>query len=409
MVSKFDVFYVVASKAELRVVDIVDALNKPKDEYQNIFNRVRELENDGFVGRNDTVKLVFNDKSKKLFRLISFCVSNGMNYNLLFKETVLNFLQKAVTKEIFSRKDIGIHAQTFNFYVSVLAKYGFLLVLSRKPLKCKLLRHHFIVDLLEFFNKKAVFYTPKKHSFISNIKKELQKYKRNLRINYTVLEDIENKEEISFIYASLNLEGNPLTLPETQKLLMEEIVPEKHKLVHVEEVTDYKKTVDLMRSNAKKKLKLDLQLILNYHRIAMAHIHGAGEIRRQNVKIKLNPHFKTCEWPLIHSRLEELMEKYSAFEKAKKKDVKTIIDFAAFFHNEFQHIHPFVDGNSRLSRLLMFHILRSNDIPVLDFPIGYFDLYLNLTKLSKERDDKAFQYLIEELVFFNLKRINSGL
>ena len=102
------------------------------------------------------------------------------------------------------------------------------------------------------------------------------------------------------------------------------------------------------------------------------------------------------------------MQEYEIF-KTKKEDIKDIIHFAAYFHNEFQRIHPFIDGNSRTSRLLLFHILRENDLPVMDLPLGYFDEYLDLTKRSEKRDDERFKYLVEEIVYFNLKRINRGM
>lgn len=403
MVSKYDVFYVMAVRNKVRVADLVEALHKPKKEYRNIHNKVKELEQEGYISKN---KILPHKQTQKLFRLISFCVKNGINYNLLFKETMLQFLHKAAKKELFSREDIKVHGQTFNFYTTALAKYGLLLIVSRKPLRCKVLRHHFLYDLLAFFGKETKFYTSQRHSFMPEIKKEFRKYKRFQKIHYTVLEDLEQKEEIRFIHASLNLEGNPLTLPETQKLIANEIVPEKYKLTDIQEVTNYKKAVDLMISNARKKVKLNLPLILKCHKIAMAHIHGAGELRKQNVRIKLNPNFKTCEWRLLSIKINELLEKYEKFELGKK-DVQEIISFAAFFHNEFQRIHPFIDGNSRTSRLLMLHILRSYGLPVLDLPLGYFDLYLDLTKRSTKRGDKAFEQLVEEIVFFNLKKINA--
>jgi len=406
MVSEYDVFYVIAAKGELKAVDIVEALNKPKEEYQNIFNNVLKLEKQGYIKRNNTIKVIHNEKSKKLFNLISFCINNSINYNIMFKKTMLDFLQKASKKEFFTIKDVKVHPQTFNFYTSALSKYSLLLIVSKKPLKCKLLRNHFLVDLMKFFGKNPNFYTPKQHTFINEIKKELKKYKRNLKIHYTVIEDLEGKKEVNFIYSSLNLEGNPLTLPETQKLILKEIVPEKHKLIHIQEVTNYKNTVDLMATNAKKKIKLNQQLILEYHKIAMSHIQGAGMIRKQDVKIKLNPNFKTCDWHLIPLKLKELLAKYEEFE-AKKRSVEEAIGFASFFHNEFQRIHPFIDGNSRISRLLMLHILRSHEIPILDLPLGYFDLYMNLTKRSTKRDDEAFRYLIGEIVFMNLKSLNN--
>ena len=405
MVSKYDVFYIIGIKGAVRTAGIVEALHKPKREYKTIFNYVMELEKKGYIERNGTIKVIHNEKSKKLFRLISFCIDNRINYNLMFKETMLEFIKKAAKKEFFTIKDMKIHSQTFNFYTSALTKHGFLLIISRKPLKCKLLRHHFLIDLMEFFNKKLEFYVSKQGSFINEIKKELNKYKRNLKINYSIIQELEKKEEVNFIHYSLNLEGNPLTLPETQKLILEKIVPEEHKLETIQEVTDYKKAVDLMIANAKNKVKLDLPLILEYHKIAMSHIHGAGEIRKQNVRINLNPNFKACEWRLISLKLNELIEKYKEFI-SEKRSVEEAIRFASFFHNEFQRIHPFIDGNSRISRLLMLHILRSYGIPALDLPLGYFDLYLDLTKRSTKRDDEAFNYLIEEIVLMDLKRIN---
>jgi Fic family protein len=104
-----------------------------------------------------------------------------------------------------------------------------------------------------------------------------------------------------------------------------------------------------------------------------------------------------------------LIKNYEEFEKKKGKSVEEIIAFASFFHNEFQRIHPFIDGNSRTSRLLMLHILRSNGVPLLDLPLGYFDLYMDLTKRSTKRDDRAFRSLMEEIILMNLRKLNSAM
>jgi len=408
MVSKYDVFYVIATRGEIKINEIVKALNKPKEDYQAIFNHILELEKEKYIERKKIVRIIHNKKAKRLFGFISFCINNNINYNLIFKKSMLEFIEKASKKEFFTIKNIKIHAQTFNFYVSLLSRYGFLLILSRNPLKCKLLKHHFLIDLEDFFNTKIKFYVSKKKNLISEIEKEIRKYKRNLKIHYTVIEELEKQEEANFIYSSLALEGSPLTLPDTQKLILKEIVPEKYKLRDIQEVINYKKAIDLMMSNAKKKVKLDLKLILKYHKLAMPHLSEAGEIRKENVMIKGNPYFKTSDWQLIHLKLNELMKKYTEF-KSKKRNTKEIIDFAAFFHNEFQRIHPFIDGNSRTSRLLMLNILRNYDLPILELPLGYFDSYMNLTKLSKKRDDESFKYLIQEIVLINLKMINAKL
>ena len=42
--------------------------------------------------------------------------------------------------------------------IEAMEKYGFLLVVSQKPVKCKLLRHHFLESLCKYFGKTIKFY-----------------------------------------------------------------------------------------------------------------------------------------------------------------------------------------------------------------------------------------------------------
>ncbi len=82
------------------------------------------------------------------------------------------------------------------------------------------------------------------------------------------------------------------------------------------------------------------------------------------------------------------------------------MEFAVYFHNEFQHIHPFEDGNSRTTRLITFHLLQSLDIPIFDIPLGLLDEYLNCTKGSKDREDARMYPNLQKVILFNLKKIN---
>ncbi len=405
MVSKYDVFYVIAKKGETSISEIVKKLNKDKEDYQNIFNKVFVLEKEKYVVRKKTIQIVNEPKPIQLFNLISFCIHNSINYNILFKQNMLELLEKASKKEFFTNKDIMIHPQTFKLYTEALARYGFLLIISKKPLRCKLLKHHFIIDLLKFFNKKTTFYKPKEYNFTKEINKEMKKYRKNLKIHPQEFQQLENKDKINFIHASLSLEGNPMTLPETQKLILKNLIPETKNLQSIQEINNYKQAVDLMVKNTKRKIKLDIELILKYHELAMNQIVEAGTTRKQNVIIKNNPNFKTSNWINIKQKLTNLLNKYEEFE-TKKRDVNSIIEFAAYFHNEFQRIHPFIDGNSRTTRLLTLHILRKARIPILDIPLGYFDQYLDLTKRSKKRDDDALKNLLGEIILTNLKNMN---
>jgi len=407
MVSEYDVFYVVAKNGAVAVRDIVRELGKDKKDYQNIFNNILVLERKNLVKRAGEVRIVNSKEAQDLFNIISFCLRNNMNYNILLKGKMAKFLERASKKEFFTITDIKMHAATFKFYTDALSKYGLLIIISRKPLRCKLLRNSFILDLLHHFKRKPQFYASKQKSLIPLIGKELKIYRHNLKINAALISTIEKKRKVNFIYSSLSLEGNPLTLPETQKLILENVLPSQN-LESIEETVNYKKAIEYMLSNSGEKVKLTEDLILKYHLIAMGGKQFAGKIRTQNVFIKKNPDFNTSDWKDVPAMLSKLMDAYYNFE-SKKRNVAQIIEFAAFFHNDFQRIHPFIDGNSRISRLLMLHILRMHGLPVMELPLGYFDSYLDLTKRSKKRDDKALNALIQEIVLTNLKNINNAL
>ena len=164
-----------------------------------------------------------------------------------------------------------------------------------------------------------------------------------------------------------------------------------------------------MLNDGSKKKPLTLQTILNYHSLAMQHNQKiAGKIRNVNVAIMGNPNFKLAKVNEIKSKLNQLMDKYNKFIK-KKNSLREIINFASFFHNEFQYIHPFLDGNSRTTRLITFYLLQSKNIPILDIPFGLLDEYLSYTKGYKKRDDKKLSENLQKIILFNLKNINEKL
>ena len=138
-------------------------------------------------------------------------------------------------------------------------------------------------------------------------------------------------------------------------------------------------------------------------------LYLAGSIRTINVFIKGNPNFKITPPEKIKEELEKLFEKYNEFIKRKNVPLEEILEFAVYFHNEFQHIHPFIDGNSRTTRLITFHLLQSLNIPILDIPFGLLDEYLNCTKGSKKRGDDKLYRTLQKIILLNLNKINEML
>jgi len=397
MVTKYDVFEYIYNHPS-KPKDITNYFKKP---YQSIYKILLELNKLNLITKD--FQIIKNKHSELLYQIIHYCINNNLNYNDLLDKNITNFISKAMNKE-FTIKDFKLNPRTYNNYINILNKYGFLIILSKKPLKATLLYSSFLKDLCKLFNHK-IKTTTLKGNYIKEIKKEITLFKK-LSKNYQKYKVITEEYKIKFIHHSLNLEGNPITLPETIKLLKKHITPKELNLEDVQEVQNYQLATNEMIKDSESKKPLTKTSILNYHYLAMRHRDMAGKIRVLPVIIKGNPLFKTAKVKDIEPKLDKLLKKYNNF---KEKDIKKILDFASYFHNEFQYIHPFLDGNSRTTRLITFYLLRIHNIPIFDIPLGLLEEYLFSTKASKKRSDKVLSYVLQRVILYNLKVINEKL
>ena len=410
MVTKYDILEFMYNKGEIKVNDILKAFNKSKSDYHSVYKILQKLENETLI--NKTAKrfqIILSPKNELLYKLIRFCIANGINHNILLDKNIVNFIKKALQKRKISIEDYKLNPRTFKNYIDALYKNGFLIVLSWKPLIATLPYNSFLGNLLKYFGHKALAVKRNEDEYLEEIERELKIFKRLRKKDERKYREITEKYEIRFIQHSLNLEGNPITLPETIKLLQDQIIPRDMKAEDIQEVQNYQKALNQMLKDSSENKILTKESILNYHFIAMQHNpEFAGKIRKVNVYIKGNRDFKVSSVKEIEPKLDELLEKYNGFIK-KKNSLKEMLLFSSYFHNEFQYIHPFVDGNSRTTRLLAFHILRSQGIPIIDIPLGLLEGYLFSTKGAKKRDDKRLDQIFQSVILYNLKIINEQL
>ncbi|MBI2111979.1 Fic family protein [Candidatus Woesearchaeota archaeon] len=413
MVTKYDVFEAVYTKGtSVSPPELLRIFQKPASAYAEMYQTLLRLQRDGLLLKSKKgFQVKLSPRSTLLYRLIRFSLANNLPYNYLIDRNMASFLQRALTKKIFSWRDFQLNPRTFTKYIDVLNNSGFLLIFSRKPLLAALFPHSFLQKICGFFNLKlssAAIHLPKISELI--LKKELRLFNQLQKKNTHKYLELVKGYQLRFIQHSLNLEGNPITLPETVKLLQHQVVPEALGLEAIEEVRNYQQAMGAMLKDVAEKKPLTIASIFNYHYLALQHKPSlAGEVRTIAVHIKNNPQFKVAPVPDINARLEHLLMKYNQFITKKKPGLAEIFHFAAYFHNEFQHIHPFVDGNSRTTRLLTFHLLRSVSLPVIDIPLGLLEEYLSCTKGAARREDQRLRQALEMIVFYNLRLFNEEL
>jgi len=412
MVTKYDVFMnLYARGGPRKIIDVVKDLQQKKSSYDQIRKILETLVEMKLIHKNKYgYEKVMNPENQHLFEMMKYCLQNGVNYNDLFHKKVAHYLHKAFLRRSFTVNDLHLHPRTFSEISSLLEKNGFLIVLSRKPFKALVPYTSFLGDLAVYYGHRPLVARKQHDEYLEKIHQELVKFKKLRAKNIRKYQEILETFQIKFIHHSLSIEGNPITLAQTIKLLRDQIVPENVSVASVQEVQNYQKAFLQMLQNVRDELPLTKESILNYHFLALQHKPPwAGRIRDEFVVIRGNKNFKVAAPRDIEPLLDHLIEKYHEFGKVKKPSLKALFDFTAYLHNEFQHIHPFFDGNSRTTRLLTFHLLQMNEIPIFDIPLGMLEEYVFSTKGAKKRDDRRLGQVLQQIVLYNLKAIDEHL
>lgn len=201
------------------------------------------------------------------------------------------------------------------------------------------------------------FLTADEIKFLETIKKEFSKEPK---------ENYENRYESFcslFTYDSTGIEGNTLTLSETSRLLFEGIVPSTKFLREINEVLNHKMAFDYLLTYNK---ELTKEFILDLHHLVVMNtlredlIKYTGRYRKSQVFIGGVIPPNASEVP---NRVASLLRWHS-----KNKNKLNPLVLATYFHTEFERIHPFVDGNGRVGRLLINFILHRNNLPMINIP-----------------------------------------
>lgn len=387
MPTKLDVFLTIAlSKRTIK--DLRDQL--PTATYLSIYTNLKKLLQENLIIKENNYFILNKKESQELFSLVYFCFKNNIDYNIVVSKNIAKYvfsgyIQKYLDVNLFNSK-------TIKKYNDNLSKAGIIYIESKKPLKVRIIPSNFTDLLIKYFlnENKRTKLDYNDLDIDKKIEKQFSKYKKKQKISLS--------DQINFVYTSLSLEGITLTLPQTEKLLLENITPNIPLYKDIQQTENYNKALTFLLEN-----NLNLENILTFHKIAMASLNfGCGQIREQNVIIKGNPKFKTKDWKELSSSLEEFNNSLLKLMSQKEKPSK-IIEKAAYLHNEFQRIHPFIDGNSRTARAIFSVILVKFGFPLVNIPVGYFDVYMAQTKLSEKRNDYEFSKLMKLIVLKNLE------
>ena len=241
---------------------------------------------------------------------------------------------------------------------------------------------------------------PDNNSFIIDIDEkyfdEVDKLKQKLDskrpIPKETLKSLKEAINLEWTYNSNGIEGNTLTLRETQVVLEGITVGGKTIKEHLEAI-NHEKAIIYLDELVKDNKSITEWNIKNIHQLILKEIdnENAGKYRRENVTIKGARHI-----PPDYIKIPELMEKLILNYETWNK-YHPIIQ-AALLHGELVKIHPFIDGNGRTSRLIMNLALMNNGYnPVIIKKEDRLEYYDALDKAHTTGNYTDFVKLINKL------------
>ena len=193
----------------------------------------------------------------------------------------------------------------------------------------------------------------KQLNIADSLKSDIRKY---YPINKTQLKKLDEYFATGYTFESNRIEGNTLTLQETDLVVNKGITIAGKSMKEHLEVINHAEALEYVQTIAKGKTDISEKLIKELHYLVLKTIdkENAGQYRKADVRISGSA-LKPAAHYDVPGQMEILVEYYHAHKGALHP-----VLLAADMHWMLAGIHPFIDGNGRTSRLVMNLILIKN-------------------------------------------------
>ena len=181
------------------------------------------------------------------------------------------------------------------------------------------------------------------------------------------------------------IEGNTCTLRETDLILNEGVSVGGKDLREIHEIENYKKLRSYVDSYSG---DLTEEFILKINSIILDNLDvPKGSYRKVAVVIR-GADFEPPPAAVVPDEMVSLLSWY------KKVDLHPL-ETAVLFHQKFEEIHPFAEGNGRTGREILNFILRKNGFPPIFFGTPEREEYLSaLDSGNKENFIPLFKFIL---------------
>ena len=233
-----------------------------------------------------------------------------------------------------------------------------------------------------------------------------EEYRKLATKHKEVIKELTTSELPEMVYNSNAIENSTLTLEDTEDILIRNQIRTDHEIREIYEAKNLASAIEYLMDNPEK--EISVELILKLHKTLLTNIHDeiAGRFRsgkewvRVGTHIGANPEF-------VNGFMHDLVRDYNS------DNDEYFLEKIAYFHAEFENIHPFGDGNGRIGRLLTNEQLDMLGLPPIIIPNkSKFDEYYpaldEYTKTNKaDKLTELFASLLIEALYRRIAKLTA--
>jgi Fic family protein len=207
------------------------------------------------------------------------------------------------------------------------------------------------------------------------------------------LKSLREYYRVGLTYTSNALEGNSLTESETKVVIEDGLTIEGKPLRDHYEAVGHAKAYDYVYLITEKE-GLTEENILNLHRLFYQQIDAEKAGHYRDVKVYISgSRYAVAAVSKIPGEMQKLVKWYNDNEKKLHP-----IELAATLHQRFVFIHPFVDGNGRVARLLMNLALLRNCYTIAIIPAILRHEYIYSLETAHTRPEVFTDFIADRVI-----------
>lgn len=198
-----------------------------------------------------------------------------------------------------------------------------------------------------------------------------------MAVNIVYTDDYFDDLMVRMAHHSTALEGNSLSQGDTKSLLIDNYIPRAMDMREMYEVLNYKRLIPFLRNSLTDDRSMDIDFIKEVHRIVCDNAIESvpGELKK-SPNLVVGADFTPVPPYMVIPKLKDWQLNLEFMLDCAKNNVEKV-EAICRQHIEFEHIHPFPDGNGRTGRALMVYGCFQSDIIPIIIPVKRKSEYIN--------------------------------